>query len=140
MRVYATLNTLLFDDELDEARRTARAILDAGVDALIVQDMAWLRMGLGDVEFHASTQTANITPEDVAFLGKAGFRRVILERALSLDEIRAIRAATNAELEVFVHGAVCVGYSGRCFMSAAALFQPTPPLFCGRLRSGPAFR
>ncbi len=121
VRVYATLNTLLFDDELEEARRVAQGLISAGVDALIVQDMAFLRMDLEGVEFHASTQTSNMTPEDVAFPGRAGFRRVILERALSLDEIRAIRAASpeELELEVFVHGAICVGYSGRCFFSKA---------------------
>jgi putative protease len=121
VRIYATLNTLLFENELKEARQIACALIDAGVDALIVQDMAWLRMGLDGVELHASTQTSNIVPEEVAFLGRAGFRRVILERALSLPEIEAIRAAApeDAELEAFVHGAICVGYSGRCFMSAA---------------------
>ncbi len=121
VRVYATLNTLLFDDELDEARRVAEGLIEAGVDALIVQDISFLRAGLGDVEWHASTQTSNIAPEDVAFLGRAGFRRVILERGLSLDDIRAIRAAAppETELEVFVHGAICVGFSGRCFMSRA---------------------
>ncbi len=117
VRVYATLNTILYDDELAEAERTARELLAAGVDALIVQDMAWLRMGLEGVEFHASTQTSVIAPEDAAFLGSAGFRRLILERNLSLEDIKKIRAATSAELEVFIHGAICVGYSGRCFMS-----------------------
>jgi putative protease len=116
-RVYATLNTIIYDNELSEAQRIARELLSAGVDALIIQDMAYLRMGLGAVEFHASTQTSVKSPEDAAFLGKAGFSRLILERALSLDEIRRIRAATTAELEVFVHGAICVGYSGRCFAS-----------------------
>ncbi len=122
VRVYATLNTLLFDSELAEAEVVARELSDAGVDALIVQDMAWLRMGLGDVEFHASTQTSNIDPDNVAFLGRAGFRRVILERALSLDDIIGIRTAVpeDVEIEVFVHGAICVGYSGRCFLSRAA--------------------
>ncbi len=119
VRVYAALNTLLFDSELAEAERTARELIAVGVDALIVQDMAYLRMGLTGTEFHASTQTSNILPEDVAFLGRAGFRRVILERALSLDEIRAVRAACTdgTELEAFVHGAICIGYSGKCFMS-----------------------
>lgn len=121
-RVYATLNTLVFDGEEAAAERLARELTGAGVDALIVQDMAFLRMGLSGVEFHASTQTANIAPEDVAFLGRAGFRRVILERALSIDRIAAMRAATppGLELEVFVHGAICVGYSGRCFMSRSS--------------------
>jgi putative protease len=122
VRVYATLNTLLFDSELTEAEDVARRLVAAGVDALIIQDMAFLRMGLGAVEFHASTQTSNISPEDVAFLGRAGFRRVILERALSIDEIREIRAAASEELELeaFIHGALCVGFSGRCFMSLAS--------------------
>ena len=118
VRVHATLNTLLWDDELREAERTARELIAAGVDALIVQDMALRRMNL-PVELHASTQVSNRTPEETRFLAEAGFARVILERALSLDEIRAICAATPAEIEVFVHGAICVGYSGRCFLSRA---------------------
>lgn len=116
VRVHATLNTLLRDDELSEAEREARALIAAGVDALIVQDMALRRMDL-QVELHASTQTGIRTPDEARFLGEAGFARVILERALSLDEIRAICAATRAEVECFVHGAICVGYSGRCFLS-----------------------
>lgn len=116
VRVYATLNTLIYDDELEEARRQAYELIDAGVDALIVQDMALRRMEL-PVELHASTQTHVATPAQAAFLGRAGFARVILERALSLDEIRAVCRATTAEVECFVHGAICVGYSGRCFLS-----------------------
>lgn len=118
VRVHATLNTLLRDDELAAAERQARELIDAGVDALIVQDMALRRMGL-PVELHASTQAAIRTPAEARFLGEAGFARVILERALSLDEIRAICAATRAEVECFVHGAICVSYSGRCFLSRA---------------------
>ncbi len=116
VRVYATMNTLVRDDELAQAEADARALIDAGVDALIVQDMAYRRMNL-PVELHASTQTATRTPEQAAFLAEAGFSRVILERALSLAEIRTIVAATKAEVECFVHGAICVGYSGRCFLS-----------------------
>lgn len=116
VRVHATLNTLLWDDELAEAERQARELIAAGIDALIVQDMALRRMGL-PVELHASTQVCNRTPEGARFLGEAGFARVILERALSLDEIRAVCAATSAEVECFVHGAICVGYSGRCFLA-----------------------
>jgi len=116
VRVHATLNTLLWDSELADAERQARELIDAGVDALIVQDMALRRMHL-PVELHASTQVAVRTPELARFLGEAGFARVILERALSLDEIRAICKATAAEVECFVHGALCVGYSGRCFLS-----------------------
>lgn len=86
------------------------------MDALIVQDMALRRMNL-PVELHASTQAATRTPEQALFLERCGFARVILERALSLDEIRAIRAACGVDLECSVHGAICVGYSGRCFLS-----------------------
>lgn len=116
VRVYATMNTLVWESELAEAEAEARRLIDAGVDALIVQDMAYRRMGLG-CEMHASTQVQVRTPELARFLGEAGFRRVILERALSLEEIRAIAEATSAEVECFVHGAICVGYSGRCFLS-----------------------
>ena len=93
VRVHATLNTLVWDDELEAAERQARSLIDAGVDALIVQDMALRRMDL-PVELHASTQVSNRTPEGARFLGEAGFARVILERNLTLEEIRAICAAT----------------------------------------------
>ncbi|MCH5329742.1 MAG: U32 family peptidase [Alistipes sp.] len=116
VRVYATLNTLLFDDEIEEARRQAESLVDTGVDALIVQDAAYCRMGLR-AELHASTQMCNMTPEHTAFLADCGFSRVILERALSLEEIRRIASVTDAEIECFVHGAICVGHSGRCFLS-----------------------
>ena len=117
VRVYVTLNTLLFDDELADAERIARQVVEAGADALIVQDMAYLEMELEGVELHASTQTFNASPEKAAFLADCGFSRVLLERNLSLEEIRRIRAATDVELECFVHGAICVCYSGRCYMS-----------------------
>ena len=117
VRGYVTLNTLLFDDELADAERIARQVVEAGADALIVQDMAYLEMELEGVELHASTQTFNASPEKAAFLADCGFSRVILERNLSLEEIRRIRAATDVELECFVHGAICVCYSGRCYMS-----------------------
>lgn len=116
VRVYATMNTLLWEQELVEAEQEARRLLAAGVDALIVQDMAFCRMGL-DCELHASTQVQVATLDLARFLGEAGFSRVILERALSLDEIRHIASETTAEVECFVHGAICVGYSGRCFLS-----------------------
>ncbi len=116
VRVHATLNTLLLDDELADAEAQARELISAGVDALIVQDMALRRMNL-PVELHASTQMFNRSPEGARFLAEAGFARIILERALSLEEIRAVCAATTAEIECFVHGAICVGYSGRCFLS-----------------------
>lgn len=116
VRVYATLNTLLLDGELDAAREQALALLEVGVSALIIQDMAYVRMGL-NAELHASTQTAIRTVEQARFLSEAGFSRIILERGLSLDVIRQIAAAVTSEVECFVHGAICVGYSGRCFLS-----------------------
>ena len=115
-KVYATCNTLLFDAELDDAKRQAEALVEAGVDALIVQDMAYCRMGLG-VELHASTQTNCVDAERVAFFEQVGFSRAILERSLSKQQIAEIRAATTIELEAFVHGAICVSQSGRCFLS-----------------------
>ena len=116
VRVHSTLNTILYDEELADAEQMARELIAAGVDALIVQDMAFRRMNL-PAELHASTQVSNTTPEGARFLEECGFSRVILERALTLEDIRRIREATNVELECFVHGAICVGYSGRCFLS-----------------------
>lgn len=115
-RLHTTLNTVLYDDELQDAERLARELIAAGADALIVQDMAFRTMNL-PIELHASTQVGNTTPEGVKFLEECGFARVILERSLSLEEIRKIRQATTTELECFVHGAICVGHSGRCFLS-----------------------
>ena len=115
-KVYATLNTLLFDNELEEAREQALALIDAGIDALIVQDMAYYLMGL-PIDLHASTQTNCVSPEKVKFFEQLGFKRAILERSLSKHQIAEIRKATNIELEAFVHGAICVSQSGRCFFS-----------------------
>ena len=116
VKVYATLNTLLFDNELEEARKQALALVDTGVDALIVQDMAYYLMGL-PIDLHASTQTNCVTPEKVKFFEQLGFKRAILERSLSKEQIAEIRKETNIELEAFVHGAICVSQSGRCFFS-----------------------
>ena len=115
-KVYATLNTLLFDDELEEAHKQALALIDAGVDALIVQDMAYYLMEL-PIDLHASTQTNCVTPEKVKFFEQLGFKRAILERSLSKEQIAEIRKETHIELEAFVHGAICVSQSGRCFFS-----------------------
>ncbi len=116
VKVHSTLNTLLFDNELDAARDQALELISTGIDALIVQDMALTRMQL-PIELHASTQMCNFTAEGVKFLEECGFARVVLERALSLEQIINIRKATNIELEAFVHGAICVSHSGRCFLS-----------------------
>lgn len=120
-QVYLTMNTLLFEDELADAQRAAAVAYEAGVDALIVQDMAFTRMELPPIALHASTQTFNLTPERAVFLASAGFSRIVLERGASLDQIRAIRAALppEIELEAFVHGAICVSYSGQCYLGHA---------------------
>ena len=116
VKVFVTLNTILYERELKDAEALARRLIEIGVDALIVQDMAYREMNL-PVELHASTQVNNMTPEGAHFLEESGFSRVILERALSLDEMRAIREATTVDLECFIHGAICVGHSGRCYLS-----------------------
>lgn len=118
-KVYVTLNTILNDRELEEAVKMAWQAYNVGVDALIIQDMGLLRTDLPPIALHASTQTDNRTPEKVLFLQNVGFQRVILARELSLSQICAIRKATGVELEAFVHGALCVSYSGQCYMSYA---------------------
>lgn len=118
-KVYVTVNTLVFDDELEATRSLLKELKAAGVDAILVQDMSVLTMckELG-ITAHASTQTDNRTKEKVAWLHALGFERVVLARELSLEEIKAIHAAEpEVELEVFVHGALCVSYSGQCYAS-----------------------
>ncbi|MDR1273152.1 MAG: U32 family peptidase [Odoribacteraceae bacterium] len=117
-RLFVTLNTLLRDDELPAAARLARDLHDAGVDALIVQDMAMLQLDLPPIALHASTQAHNYDLDRLKFLDRVGFRRVVLARELSLGQIRAARRETSLELECFVHGALCVGLSGQCYLSA----------------------
>lgn len=117
-KVFVTMNTLVYESELSEAERIARDVYQAGADALIVQDAAFLRMDLPPIELHASTQMFNMDPARARFWYEAGFTRLIVERAASLDEMRRIAgAAPGLEIEAFVHGAICVCYSGRCFMS-----------------------
>lgn len=115
--VYVTLNTLLFDHELEQARKIAYDCWNAGVDALIVQDMKLLQLDLPPIALHASTQCDNLTVEKVKALEMAGFSQVVLGRELSLDEILEIRRQTTVALEFFVHGALCVSHSGQCFLS-----------------------
>ena len=115
-RVFVTFNTILYEDELDEARRLFLALEEAGADAFIVQDLAVLDFG-AHVPLHASTQCAIRTPEQARFYESLGFSRLVLERELSLEEVAAIRAAVSCELEFFVHGALCVCYSGNCYLS-----------------------
>lgn len=118
-KVYATLNTILFDDELEDAREIIWSLYNEGVDGLIIQDMGLLEMTLPPVPLIASTQTHNASVESVSFLENIGFQRVILARELSLSEIGEIRKHTTVELESFVHGALCVSFSGRCYLSQA---------------------
>lgn len=118
-KVYVTVNTIIKDKELAEVEKTIHDLYNAGVDALIVQDMAIMEMNLPPIELHASTQTDNRTMEKVRFLKEAGFSRVVLARELSLSQIRDIHEACDVELEVFIHGALCVSYSGQCYISQA---------------------
>lgn len=114
-RIFLTLNTILFDNELAEAERLLAEAKDAGVDAIIAQDLAvW---ELTDLPVHASTQCAIRTPEKARLYEGIGASRLVLEREMSLDQIRAIRSSVDCELEFFVHGALCVCYSGQCYMS-----------------------
>ena len=114
-RIFLTLNTILFDNELAEAERLLAGAKDAGVDAIIAQDLAvW---ELTDLPVHASTQCAIRTPEKARLYESLGASRLVLEREMSLDQIRSIRSSVDCELEFFVHGALCVCYSGQCYMS-----------------------
>jgi len=118
-RVLVALNTILKDDELEEAQRIAWQVYEAGADALIVQDMGLLELELPPIQLHASTQTDNRSAEKVKFLEGVGFSQVVLARELSLDQIREIAAQTSVALEFFIHGALCVSYSGQCYVSHA---------------------
>ena len=125
VQILVTLNTLLKPDEVSEALEIAKQLHAIGIYALIVQDLAFAELlfrELPELRLHASTQCDNRTPDQVAQLHDMGFKRVVLARELSIDEIRAIhKAVPDIELEAFVHGALCVSYSGRCFMSKVLL-------------------
>jgi putative protease len=121
-RIFTTMNTILRDDELEPARKLAWQLYDAGVDALIIQDMGLLEIDLPPIQLHASTQTDIRTPEKARFLQDVGLSQIVLARELTLQQIAAIRAATDPDrctLEFFIHGALCVAYSGQCFISHA---------------------
>jgi len=121
-RIFVTLNTILRDDELESARKLAWQLYDAGVDALIIQDMGLLEIDLPPIQLHASTQTDIRTPEKARFLQDAGLSQIVLARELTLPQIAAIRDAVDTDrtiLEFFIHGALCVAYSGQCFISHA---------------------
>ena len=119
-RIYVTVNTILKEEELKETEEMIHALYRIGVDALIVQDMGITKLNLPPIPLHASTQMDNRTPEKVKFLWEAGFRQVVLARELSLREIKKIHeSCPEVPLEVFVHGALCVSYSGQCYVSQA---------------------
>jgi putative protease len=118
-RIFVTLNTILRDDELEPARRMIQQVYEAGADALIVQDMGLLELDLPPIQLHASTQCDIRTPEKARFLQDVGFSQIVLARELTLPQIQAIAQATTCQLEFFVHGALCVAYSGQCFISHA---------------------
>ena len=118
-RIFVTLNTILRDDELEPARKLVWQLYDAGVDALIIQDMGLLELDLPPIQLHASTQTDIRTPEKARFLESVGLSQLVLARELTLEQIAAIRADTGAVLEFFIHGALCVAYSGQCYISHA---------------------
>ena len=120
VRGYLTLNTLVFDDEMAEAEQIARAVVAVGVDAVLVQDLGLLRLLhrlCPELPLHASTQMTLSSAECIREIESLGVRRVVLPRELSIEQIAAVRAQTNIELEAFVHGALCISYSGQCLAS-----------------------
>ncbi|NBF05695.1 collagenase-like protease [Pseudomonas sp. Fl5BN2] len=118
-RVFTTINTILHDNELEPARKLIHQLYDAGVDALIVQDLGVMELDIPPIELHASTQTDIRTLERAKFLDQAGFSQLVLARELNLKEISAIAAETDAAIEFFIHGALCVAFSGQCNISHA---------------------
>lgn len=118
-RVFTTINTILHDDELEPARKLIHQLYDAGVDALIVQDLGVMELDIPPIELHASTQTDIRTLNRAKFLDQAGFSQLVLARELNLQEIRAIADETDAAIEFFIHGALCVAFSGQCNISHA---------------------
>lgn len=118
-QVFVVVNTILYDHELEDCKKLIHELYAIGVDALIVQDMAIMEMDLPPIVIHASTQANNRDPKHVKFLADAGMKRVVLARELNLDQIKEIHEATNVELEFFVSGALCVSFSGNCYMSIA---------------------
>lgn len=118
-RIFTTLNTILHDNELEPARKLIHQLYDAGVDALIVQDLGVMELDIPPIELHASTQTDIRTLARAKFLDQAGFSQLVLARELNLQEIRAIADETDAAIEFFIHGALCVAFSGQCNISHA---------------------
>jgi len=118
-KVFVALNTILHDAELEDARQLAWQLYEAGADALIIQDMGLLELDLPPIQLHASTQTDIRNPAKARFLEDVGFSQIVLAREMSIAEVRQVAAATTLSLEYFVHGALCVAYSGQCYISHA---------------------
>ncbi|MDP2037877.1 MAG: U32 family peptidase [Ignavibacteria bacterium] len=116
-KIFVTVNTIIFDDELEEVRQLITKLYNIGVDAVIFQDMAILEMGLPPIPLYASTQTHNYELARIKLLDELGIKRIILARELTLEEIKNIKKEVNTELEFFIHGALCVSLSGQCYMS-----------------------
>ena len=117
--VYVTVNTILKDSEIESARRLITELYEAGADALIVQDYSILKMDIPPIALHSSTQIDTRDKEKAMFLEKAGFSQIVVARELPLDEIREIHESVNVPIEAFIHGALCVSYSGQCYLSQA---------------------
>ena len=118
-QVFVVINTILYDNELETCRQMIWELYHIGVDALIIQDMAIMEMELPPIVLHASTQANNRDPKNIKFLADSGIKRVVLARELNLHQIKEISDATDVELEFFVTGALCVSFSGNCYMSVA---------------------
>lgn len=116
-KVYVTVNTLLYDDELKDVQQLIRHLYEIGTDALIIQDLGLLKLDLPPIRLHASTQCHNDSLDRILFMEKLGMRRAILAREMDLETIKTISQNSSIELETFIHGALCVCYSGQCYMS-----------------------
>ena len=132
-KVHVTLNTILTDSELDEVNLLINKLYQVGIDALIIQDIGILKLDLPPIELHASTQMDNRTIEKIQLLENLGFDRAVLARELSLEEIKDIRAQSSIELEAFVHGALCVSYSGQCYVSQSFTGRSANKGMCAQL-------
>lgn len=132
-KVHVTLNTILTDSELDEVNLLINKLYQVGIDALIIQDLGILKLDLPPIELHASTQMDNRTIEKIQLLENLGFDRAVLARELSLEEIKSIRSQSSIELEAFVHGALCVSYSGQCYVSQSFTGRSANKGMCAQL-------
>lgn len=132
-KVYVALNTILTDKELEECEPMIHELYNIGADALIIQDFGITQLNLPPIPLHASTQMDNRSVEKVQFLEKAGFEQVVLARELSIEQIREIGKKTNVKLEAFVHGALCVSYSGQCYLSQSVCGRSANKGVCAQL-------